>query len=245
VQAREEAERVIDFLDLQHYRDTWSPVCPMACARWWSWRERWHRPKLLLLDEPSSGLNVEETDDMAFWIQDIKQRAGHHGADGRARHDPRLAVSDRVLAMNQGEVLAMGTPREVQSDPGVIEAYLGLGRGHVFPAPDLSPSCGSAPMSAATLLKLANVESAYGPIRAIRGVSLEVAKGEIATVLGQRRGQDDHPQDHLGHHRPAPRQHRIQGSAITAQDPSPLCSRACPTCPKGARCFRCCRCATT
>ncbi len=82
-------------------------------------------PRLLLLDEPSSGLNVEETDDMAFWIQDIQQELGITVL--MVEHDMTLVsrVSDRVLAMNQGEVLAIGTPREVQTNPAVIEAYLG------------------------------------------------------------------------------------------------------------------------
>ena len=126
LRSREKAEEVIDFLNLQHYRDTFVAGLPYGVRKVVEVaRALCTEPSLLLLDEPSSGLNVEETDDMAFWIQDIQHELGITVL--MVEHDMSLVskVSDRVLAMNQGEVLALGTPRDVQSDAGVIEAYLG------------------------------------------------------------------------------------------------------------------------
>jgi branched-chain amino acid transport system ATP-binding protein len=126
IEAREKVERVIDLLDLQKHRDSMVAGLPYGVRKVVELgRALCTEPKLLLLDEPSSGLNVEETEDMAFWIQDIKHELGVTVL--MVEHDMSLVskVSDRVLAMNQGEVLAMGTPPEVQTHPGVIEAYLG------------------------------------------------------------------------------------------------------------------------
>jgi branched-chain amino acid transport system ATP-binding protein len=124
--AREKVEQVIDFLDLQRHRDTLIAGLPYGVRKVVELaRALCTEPKLLLLDEPSSGLNVEETEDMAFWIDDIRREYGVTVL--MVEHDMALVsrVSDRVLAMNQGEVLAMGTPAQVQAHPGVIEAYLG------------------------------------------------------------------------------------------------------------------------
>ena len=126
VDHRERVERVIDLLELQHHRDSLVAGLPYGVRKVVELgRALCTGPKLLLLDEPSSGLNMEETGDMAWWIQDIKHELGITVL--MVEHDMTLVskVSDRVLAMNQGEVLALGTPREVQAHPGVIEAYLG------------------------------------------------------------------------------------------------------------------------
>ena len=126
VEHREAVERVIDFLDLQEYRDALIVNLPYGVRKVTELgRALCTAPKLLLLDEPSSGLNVEETEDMAFWIEDIKNLLGITVL--MVEHDMKLvsAVSDRVLALNYGRPIATGTPQEIQSHPEVVRAYLG------------------------------------------------------------------------------------------------------------------------
>jgi branched-chain amino acid transport system ATP-binding protein len=126
VAEREAAEKVIDFLDLQPYRDTLIVNLPYGVRKVVEMgRALCTEPKLLLLDEPSSGLSVEETEDMAFWIEDITVLLGITVL--MVEHDMSLvsAVSDRVLALNYGRPIAQGTAREVQQHPEVIKAYLG------------------------------------------------------------------------------------------------------------------------
>lgn len=123
---RNVVEEVIDFLDLQHYRDQRIAELPYGVRKVVELgRALATEPKLLLLDEPSSGLNVEETEDMSFWISDIQKLLGITVV--MVEHDMSLVneVSDRVLAINYGKVIAEGTPQEVQSHPEVIRAYLG------------------------------------------------------------------------------------------------------------------------
>ncbi len=123
---RRRVEEIIDLLDLQKYRESQIGALPYGVRKVCELaRALCAEPKLLLLDEPSSGLNVEETQDMIYWIEDIRTKLGITVL--MVEHDMSLVnrVSDRVLALNYGRVVALGTPREVAGHPDVIAAYLG------------------------------------------------------------------------------------------------------------------------
>ena len=126
VQSRKVLEDVIDLLHLQRYREQQIHSLPFGVRKLVELaRALCLKPKLLLLDEPSSGLNPEETEDLSFWIEDINRELGVTIL--MVEHDMNLIgqVSNRVLVLASGQLIALGTPVEVKDHPDVISAYLG------------------------------------------------------------------------------------------------------------------------
>ncbi len=123
---RRKVEDIIDFLEIEQWRKYPVALLPYGIQK----RVELGRalamdPKILLLDEPVAGMNLEETEDMARFILDIKRELDI--AMIMVEHDMGLVmdIADRVMVLDFGQRIALGTPDEVQKNPDVIAAYLG------------------------------------------------------------------------------------------------------------------------
>jgi branched-chain amino acid transport system ATP-binding protein len=123
---RQVVEGIIEFLEIQQHRKSYVAMLPYGIQkRVELGRALATEPKLLLLDEPAAGMNLEETEDMARFITDIRRELGIGIL--LVDHDMRLVMdlADTVLAIDFGRPIATGTPEEIQANRDVVRAYLG------------------------------------------------------------------------------------------------------------------------
>jgi len=130
IEHRERVENIIDLLDLQSARNQFVGGLPYGTQKLIELgRALALEPELLLLDEPSAGMNSEERQDLIFWIKDIQDELGVTIL--LIEHDMKMVmdISDRILAINFGRPITEGAPLDVQNHPEVLKAYLGEDEG--------------------------------------------------------------------------------------------------------------------
>jgi ABC-type branched-subunit amino acid transport system ATPase component len=205
--SKTEADIILGHVGLSEVADEPADLLPTGLARLLELaRALATGPSLLLLDEPSSGLNQDETVELGRVLTDLAARGM---AVLLVEHDMSLVMTicDHVTVLDYGAVIARGDPQSVQADPIVQAAYLGAAEenhagGDAFRPPPTNgssartgaggpvgtmmafPASAAAAADAGPMLRLVDLHAAYGRIEVVHGVSLEVPEGSVYALLG-------------------------------------------------------------
>ena len=242
-----EANRLLEFVGLKGKSEWQASSLPYGDQRRLEIaRALATRPRLLLLDEPTAGMNPNETAEMTGLIRRLRDDLGITIL--LIEHEMRvvMGISDRITVLDYGERIAEGTASEIQQDARVIEAYLGRAAtpkpadaGPVVaggPAPPPPPPPGE--LTAMVLLEVNDLHVYYGSIHAIKGVTLIVNQGEIVTLIGANgAGKTTTLNTICGLLKPRQGFVRFDGNDLASVGPHHMVGRGIVQVPEGRRVF--------
>ncbi len=189
------------------------------------------RPRVLLLDEPAAGLTVAERAPLGELIRSI---AAAGVAVVLVEHDLKLVMglSDHVVVLDQGRVIAQGGPEAVQANPAVRVAYLG---GAAAPAAERPPAAASG---AETMLNVVGLTAGYGAAAVVRDVSFDVRAGEMLAILGANgAGKSTLLAAMVGLKRPQAGSVELAGAALSGLSAAAIAARGLVLVPEGRQVF--------
>jgi branched-chain amino acid transport system ATP-binding protein len=185
---RKQAEELLDLFGLKRLADERSASLSYGDQRRLEIaRALMLKPRLLLLDEPAAGMNSAESEVLKKQIHELRDKFNLTVVLVEHNMQVVMGVCEVIHVMDRGETIAHGNAEEVKNHPKVLEAYLGKGsqeRTTVESGADREADAKGDEKASKPLLRVENLEVAYGGIKAVKGISLDVRRGELVALIG-------------------------------------------------------------